>query len=49
MAHIVTTRRELAFSVPAEFIGRSHGYTGDLVVNEDDGGVQMGFRVALIV
>ena len=46
MAHIVKTHRELAFDVPAEFVGRSDGYTGDLIVNEDDGGVQMGFRVA---
>jgi quercetin dioxygenase-like cupin family protein len=46
MAHIVKTRNELAFEIPPEFIGRSSGYTGDLVVNEDDGGVQMGFRVA---
>jgi quercetin dioxygenase-like cupin family protein len=46
MAHIVTTRSELTFAVPPEFVGRSNGYTGDLVVNEDDGGVQMGFRVA---
>jgi quercetin dioxygenase-like cupin family protein len=46
MAHIVKTRDELAFEIPPEFIGRSSGYTGDLVVNEDDGGVQMGFRVA---
>jgi quercetin dioxygenase-like cupin family protein len=46
MAHIVKARDELAFEIPPEFIGRSSGYTGDLVVNEDDGGVQMGFRVA---
>lgn len=46
MAHIVKMRSELDFATPPEFVGRSAGYGGDLVVNEDDGGVQMGFRVA---
>jgi quercetin dioxygenase-like cupin family protein len=42
----VTTRSEMSFTVPPAFAGRSTGYTGDLVVNETDGAVQMGFRVA---
>jgi quercetin dioxygenase-like cupin family protein len=46
MAHIVKAKTDLVFATPPEFVGRSSGYTGDLVVNEDDGGVQMGFRIA---
>jgi len=46
MAHIVKARTAIEFDVPSEFVGRSNGYTGDLIVNEGDGGVQMGFRVA---
>ncbi|NNL47002.1 MAG: cupin domain-containing protein, partial [Acidimicrobiia bacterium] len=45
-AHIVKTRSELHFSIPGEFADRSSGYSGDLVVSELGGAVQMGFRVA---
>jgi quercetin dioxygenase-like cupin family protein len=34
--------------VPAEFQGRSIGYTAAAVVSEASGGVQMGFRLARI-
>jgi quercetin dioxygenase-like cupin family protein len=44
--HIVKTSPNLAYDVPAEFRGRSSGYTGDFVVDEAAGSVQMGFRVA---
>lgn len=46
MAHIVTARSDIAFETPPEFVGRSTGYAGDLVVNEDDGAIQMGFRIS---
>ena len=45
-AHIVKTTRDLAYRTPTEFEGRSEGYTGDAVVDEAGGAVQMGFRVA---
>src|SRR3712207_6275144 len=45
-AHIVKLRQALVFETPAEFAGASEGYTGDAVVDEASGGVQMGFRVA---
>ncbi len=44
--HIVRTADELAFETPPDFEGRSLGYSGDDVVSEDSGGVQMGFRLA---
>ena len=46
MAHIVKLLDDLEFRTPAEFDGRSKGYTTDAVVNEPGGGVQMGFRVS---
>jgi quercetin dioxygenase-like cupin family protein len=46
MAHIVTRHSDLVFATPAEFQGRSSGYTGDFVVDEAGGSVQMGFRIA---
>jgi quercetin dioxygenase-like cupin family protein len=45
-AHLVRRSSKLAFATPAEFEGRSDGYTGDALVDEPAGGVQMGFRVA---
>jgi len=36
----------LEYRTPAEFVGRSTGYSGDDVVDEAAGAVQMGFRVA---
>jgi quercetin dioxygenase-like cupin family protein len=48
MAHIVKKKADLAYRTPAEFEGRSAGYTGDPVVDEGSGSVQMGFRVARI-
>ena len=44
--HIVKKVGDLEFSVPAEFDGRSEGYTRDGVVDEAGGSVQMGFEVA---
>jgi len=44
--HIV--RAEMDHRVPAEFQGRSIGYTAAAVVSEASGGVQMGFRLARI-
>ena len=46
MAHIVKKVAELEYVVPPEFEGRSAGYTGDLVVDEAGGAIQMGFRMA---
>ncbi|MBI4259093.1 MAG: cupin domain-containing protein [Actinobacteria bacterium] len=48
MAHIVRKGADLVHRTPAEFEGRSSGYTGDPVVDEGGGSVQMGFRVARI-
>ena len=45
-AHIVTKADRFAFPTPPEFEGRSKGYTAEVVVNEQGGAVQMGFRVA---
>lgn len=45
-AHIVRTMGELVYASPSGFEGRSEGYTGDSIVDEPSGGVQMGFRVA---
>jgi mannose-6-phosphate isomerase-like protein (cupin superfamily) len=44
--HIVKTARDLNYSTPFEFSERSIGYSGDSVVDEAGGAVQMGFRVA---
>lgn len=44
--HIVKKVNELSFRVPSELEGRSSGYTGDDIVDEPSGGVQMGFRMA---
>jgi len=46
--HIVKKVSELDYQTPAEFVGRSTGYSGDNVVDEDGGAVQMGFRVACL-
>jgi quercetin dioxygenase-like cupin family protein len=46
MAHIVRARADFDFRTPVEFQGRSAGYAGDPVVDEDGGSVQMGFRLA---
>ena len=46
MNHIVKTVAQLAYRTPAEFEGKSTGYTVDPVVDEDGGSVQMGFRLA---
>ena len=48
MAHTVKAKTDLMYRVPAEFEGRSAGYTGDPVVDEGGGSVQMGFRIARI-
>lgn len=44
--HIVRKTADLVYEPPAEFVGRSSGYGGASVVDEDAGGVQMGFRMA---
>ena len=44
--HIVKTVRDQSYSVPAEFAGHSRGFTVAAIVDEPEGGVQMGFRVA---
>jgi quercetin dioxygenase-like cupin family protein len=44
--HIVKRAGQLEYRTPPEFTGRSVGYTGDQVVDEPGGAVQMGFRVA---
>jgi quercetin dioxygenase-like cupin family protein len=46
VTHIVKRVSDLRFATPAEFAGRSAGYTGDAVVDEAGGAVQMGFRIA---
>ncbi len=46
MAHIVRLRTDLDLRTPAEFEGRSTGYSGEAVVDEAGGSVQMGFRIA---
>jgi quercetin dioxygenase-like cupin family protein len=45
MAHIVRATADHDYRTPAEFEGRSAGYTGDSVVDESGGAVQMGFRL----
>ena len=45
-AHIVKKVADLVYRTPPDFVGHSTGYTGDDVVDEAGGGVQMGFRVA---
>jgi quercetin dioxygenase-like cupin family protein len=44
--HIVKKAAEHVYEVPGEFQGRSRGYTGDRIVNESDGAVQMAFQVS---
>ena len=44
--HIVKSATDLNYSTPSEFLDRSTGYTGDAVVGESGGAVQMGFRLA---
>lgn len=44
--HIVRLRVDMDFVVPPEVEGRSAGYTVDAAVDEANGSVQMGFRVA---
>lgn len=44
--HIVVMQADMDLRTPPEFEGRSSGYTGQSVVDEPSGGVQMGFRVA---
>ncbi len=44
--HVVRKVADLDYQTPAEFVGRSSGYSGDNVVDEAGGAIQMGFRVA---
>lgn len=44
--HIVRMAADFAYATPAEFEGRSIGYSRDSVVTEQAGAVQMGFAVA---
>lgn len=44
--HLVRTATELEFKTPMEFEKFSTGYTGDTVVDERSGAVQMGFRLS---
>lgn len=44
--HIVRKAEDFDYGVPPEFKGRSSGYAGDSVVDENGGAVQMGFRIA---
>ncbi len=46
MNHIVKKMVDYEYTTPPEFEGRSAGYTGDSVVDEAGGSVQMGFRIA---
>lgn len=48
MTHIVRRVDDLVYATPAEFTGRCAGYTGDAVVDEAKGAVQMGFRIARV-
>ena len=45
-AHVVKKVSAMDYRTPAEFVGHSTGYSGDDVVDEAAGAVQMGFRVA---
>ena len=47
-AHVVKKVADLDYRTPEEFVGRSVGYTGDNVVDEDAGAVQTGFRLACL-
>ncbi|HET7847350.1 MAG TPA: cupin domain-containing protein, partial [Acidimicrobiia bacterium] len=44
--HIVKKLEDHEYQEPIEFQGRSQGYTGDRIVNEADGAVQMAFQVS---
>jgi len=44
--HIVRKVEAIDYRIPAEFEGMSSGYTGDLVVDEEGGSTQMGFRLS---
>ena len=44
-AHVVKKASEFTFSPPGEFSGKSTGYTTRSIVDESNGGVQMGFRL----
>lgn len=43
--HIVRHLADARFVVPPEFDGRSAGYTGELVIHEHAGAIQMGVRI----
>ena len=43
--HIVQTKDQLSYVEPPEFVGHSSGLTRASVVDEPNGGVQMGFGV----
>jgi quercetin dioxygenase-like cupin family protein len=44
--HIVKRVEDHDYREPTEFQGRSRGYSGDRIVNEADGAVQMAFQVS---
>jgi len=44
--HIVKRVEDHDYQEPTEFQGRSRGYSGDRIVNEADGAVQMAFQVS---
>lgn len=44
--HIVKKADQVAYETPQEFVGRSAGYGGEMVVDEAGGAVQMGFRMS---
>lgn len=44
--HIVKLAKDFDYQIPPEFAGRCQGYTGDSMIDEAGGAVQMGFRVA---
>lgn len=46
--HIVVMQADMDLRTPPEFEGRSSGYAGQSVVDEPSGGVQMGFRIAVL-
>ena len=47
-AHVVKKSGDLDFGAVGGFDGRSSGYAADAVVHEDNGGVQMGFNLAVL-
>ena len=47
-AHVVKRASEFEFSIPQEFVDNSSGYVAQSIVDETNGGVQMGFRLARI-